>query len=476
MQSGQSVLRDMDTRIDALRAQANATANELGALTARRNAARAQESGTTRELATLRLDLLQANQVASGIDAADQRALALLGQRAQALDVLHAAIASSVERQQALARTRVDCLAERDAAAARVDDAVAAVKAALLATADYQALQAEAERLREMATQARDKATTAAEDRATKRKPYEADKLFMYLWQRRFGFPDDDATALTRVLDQWVARLVGYDGAHRNYRMLLALADHLATHADAQAAAAEAAQARVVVAEDVALDAAGLPALEEALDAAERALAAAEQAIETEEATHRRQIDERAAMAAGTDPYTTEALNLIAAQLGREELAQLRSDAQGTSTPKDDAMVAALANLRAESSQLAVQVGQLEQKQAVVLQQLADAEQLRTRFRSQSYDSSHSEFEDGLAVGALLDRLLRGAVRVNDAWEEVNRHRRVRLPPAVRLPRSSGGGGGFGSGRSSGGFGGGGGFRTGGGVRGGGGFKTGGGF
>ena len=66
--------------------------------------------------------------------------------------------------------------------------------------------------------------------------------------------------------------------------------------------------------------------------------------------------------------------------------------------------------------------------------------------------------------------------RVNDAWEEVNRHRRVRLPPAVRLPRSSGGGGGFGSGRSSGGFGGGGGFRTGGGFRGGGGFKTGGGF
>ena len=86
MQSGQSVLRDMDGRIDALRAQAHALANDLNALTARRNATRAQESGQTRELAMLRLDLLQANQVASGIDAADQRALALLSQRAQALD------------------------------------------------------------------------------------------------------------------------------------------------------------------------------------------------------------------------------------------------------------------------------------------------------------------------------------------------------------------------------------------------------
>ena len=61
MQSGQFVLRDMDGRIDALRAQAHALANDLNALTARRNATRAQESGQTRELAMLRLDLLQAN-------------------------------------------------------------------------------------------------------------------------------------------------------------------------------------------------------------------------------------------------------------------------------------------------------------------------------------------------------------------------------------------------------------------------------
>jgi len=473
MQSGQSVLRDMDSRIDALRAQANAAANELAALTARRNAARAQESGTTRELAKLRLDLLQAQQVAIGIDAADQRALALLEQRAQALDVLNAAIARSAERQQALAATRAQRLAEHDAAALAASDAEQAARDGLLATADHQALQQAAIRAQETATQARDKAGTAALDRDTKRTPYESDKLFMYLWQRRFGFPEYDANALARTLDQWVATLVGYEGAHRNYRMLLALADHLAAHAEMQANLAAEAQSRLIAAEDAALAAAGVPALEALLETAETALAAAEQAIETEETLHRQRLDERAAMAAGTDRYTAEALNLIAAQLGREELAQLRNDAQGTASPNDDALVAALANLRAESGGLSTQVAQMEQQQTLLLKQLADAEQLRTRFRSQSYDSGHSEFEDGLAVGAILDRLLRGAVRVNDAWEEVNRHHRVRLPPVVRIPRSSGGGGfggGFGSGRS------GGGFRTGGGFRGGGGFKTGGGF
>jgi hypothetical protein len=320
MQSGQSVLRDMDGRIDALRAQAHALANDLNALSARRNAVRAQESGQTRELAMLRLDLLQANQVASGFDAADQRALALLSQRAQALDAVNLAIAASETRQQALKAVRGERLAERDAAAARANEAAIAVRTALSATADYQALQAQGAQAAHMAKQARDKATTAAADRETKRAPYERDKLFMYLWQRRFGFPEYSANAMTRTLDQWVARLVGYDGAHRNYRMLLALADHLAAHADAQEAALNDAQSRRVAAEDAALAAAGVPALDDLLDVAEAALMAAEQQIEAEEATHQQQLDERAAMVAGTDPYTTEALNVIAAQLGREEL------------------------------------------------------------------------------------------------------------------------------------------------------------
>lgn len=468
MQSGQSVLRDMDHRIEALRAQTHALASELNALSSRRNAARSQESGQTRELARLRLDLLQANQVVAGIDAADQRALKLLEQRAAALDALNAAISTSEARQQALLATRSARLAERDAAQTRVTEAATAVRTAVAATADYQALKAQAAQAADMARLAREKARVAAEDRALKRQPYEADKLFMYLWQRRFGFPDYAANALTRALDQWVAKLVGYDGAHRNYRMLLALADHLAAHADAQDAAAAGADAALTAAEDAALVAAGVPAFEAALDTAEAALVAAEQAIEAEEAQHQQQLEQRAAMVAGSDSFTTEAVNAIAAQLGREELHQLRNDAQGTATPRDDAMVAALANARAESSQLSEQVARLEQQQTLLLKQLADAEQLRMRFRAQAYDSDNSEFENGLALGAILDRLLRGALRVNDAWEEVNRHHRVRIPPVTRSPRSSGGrGGGFGSG---------GGFRTGGGFRGGGGFKTGGGF
>lgn len=477
MQSGQSVLQDMNTRINALRHQAETLSGTLNALTTQRNAARNAETGQTRDLAKLRLDLLHANQVQSGIDAADRRALELLAQRAATLESLQAAITTSVADQQALTGFRAQRLAEHDAASARLTDVVTQAQASLAATDTYRALQSTSEQATERAHQARTKAATAVEDREHKRKPYEADKLFSYLWQRRFGFPEYSASALSRTLDQWVARLCGYDGAHRNYRMLLALAEHLEAHAVAQEELATSANAGIVAAEDAALDAAGVPALEAQLGTADQALAAAEQAIEAEEAKHKQQLAERAAIAAGTDPLMLEAIGAIAAQLDREDLGQLRSDAAATDTERDDRMIAALAKLRHESCRLAEQIAPLELQQATLLKQLSDGEQMRTRFRAKAYDSSNSEFEDGLAIGRIFDGLLRSAVVLNDAWEQVNRHHRVRLPPVTRSPRSSSGssrGGGFGSG----GFGGGssGGFRSGGGFGGGGGFKTGGGF
>ncbi len=477
MQSGQSVLRDMDARINVLRHQAETLSGSLNALTAQRNAARSAEAVQTRDLAKLRLDLLHANQVQSGIDAADRRALELLAQRAATLVSLNAAIATSVADQQPLTSARAQRLAEHDAASLRLSEVVTETQKTLATTDAYRVLQSASAHAAERAHLARTKSTTAVEDREIKRKPYEADKLFFYLWQRRFGLPDYAGNALTRTLDQWVARLCSYDGAHRNYRMLLALAEHLDAHAVAQESLASSAHADIVAAEDAALEAAGVPVLEAQLDAAATALADAEQAIEAEEAKHRQQLAERGAIAAGTDSLMREAVAVIAAQLDREDLVQLRSDAAVTDSDRDDRMIVALAKMRHESSRLAEQMVPLELQQGTLLKQLADSDQLRSRFRAKAYDSDNSEFDNSLAIGSVFDGLLRGAVVLNDAWEQVNRHHRVRLPPVTRTPRSSSGGssrgGGFGGGSSGGGFRSGGGFGGGGG---GGGFKTGGGF
>jgi hypothetical protein len=78
---------------------------------------------------------------------------------------------------------------------------------------------------------AEEKAAQAEADRAEKRRPYEADPLFMYLWRRRFGTRDYDATNFVRYFDRKVAHLIGYEAARVNYAMLMELPERLREHA-----------------------------------------------------------------------------------------------------------------------------------------------------------------------------------------------------------------------------------------------------
>jgi hypothetical protein len=79
---------------------------------------------------------------------------------------------------------------------------------------------------------AEEKAAQAEADREEKRRPYEADPLFMYLWRRRFGTPGYQAGPLVHSLDRKVAHLIGYEEARVNYAMLMELPQRLREHAE----------------------------------------------------------------------------------------------------------------------------------------------------------------------------------------------------------------------------------------------------
>lgn len=491
---GDNVLRDMSVQINALRSRADELATQLQAMTSEREQSRIAEASRTRELARIRLDLLAANAVESRIDAADRRARELLAARDAAMLRSQADIADAEARVTHATATRDAALAVRDEALAARDALVAATRDAVSARSDYQALQEQAADLGEQAALAHRKAETAAADRAVKRVPYEADRLFMYLWQRRFGFPEYAASPLVRTGDGFVARTIGYDGAARNYRMLLALADHLKAHADAKAEQAADVQAQLLAVEQQALAEAGLSVREEAVTQADAALAQAGQALAATEQALDAALAARAALVAGQDPHSLEAMSVLSAQIGREAIEELSADARATSAGGDDVQVVALAEARDRYAALAPRMAELEQEQQRVLAQITQAEALRTRFRGAAYDGGDSRFDDGFVIGTVLQQLLRGAVQMNDVWREIERHHRrlpSRPPRQRRDDRGRSGrdigvfgdvfggsmGGGIGPfGGSSGGHSGGGGFGTGGGFGGGGGFKTGGGF
>ncbi len=85
---------------------------------------------------------------------------------------------------------------------------------------------------REMLDAAERKAAQAESDLEQKRKPYEADPLFMYLWRRGFGTTRYRSMPFVRYFDRKVARLIGFDDARRNYAVLIDLPVRLREHAE----------------------------------------------------------------------------------------------------------------------------------------------------------------------------------------------------------------------------------------------------
>ncbi|WP_048709586.1 hypothetical protein [Microvirga massiliensis] len=80
--------------------------------------------------------------------------------------------------------------------------------------------------------EAEQKVKQAEADREEKRRPYEADPLFMYLWRRGYGTRSYRANRFARYFDRKVAHLIGFETARINYVMLMQLPIRLREHVD----------------------------------------------------------------------------------------------------------------------------------------------------------------------------------------------------------------------------------------------------
>jgi hypothetical protein len=453
MQRGREILGRIDATVDAARAGAAQAAGALEQARAEHEAAQAAVVAHTLELARLRRDLLASQQVIERIDVGDQRAMALMGSREREVARVAAAIEASLAHQATLAQARAARLAEQEAAQQALAACEARARETLAGSAQAAVLAA-AEAAAAQAGRAAQKAAQAESDRETKRRPYEAEPLFMYLWQRRYRFPEYRANALVRALDGWVARLCGYEQAHRDYRMLLDLADRLRAHADRLGEDARQRTAAANAMAEQSLVDAGVAPLREALESARGRCTAAEQALQGEEARHAALIEQRARFAAGEDPLSREALTVLQARMQAEGIDSLLADARSTASPRDDRMVERLADLRAAADAAGRRVAGLLAAQQAALARTHEVESLRQRYRSRGYDGSGSAFLGGLVVGTLLDGLLSGSVQASEAWSTIERHQRFEPDPAAW-------------GGDAGGLGDGGGFETGGGFDGG---------
>ncbi|WP_425645305.1 hypothetical protein [Agrobacterium leguminum] len=240
---------------------------------------RAEQADLFRSLARIRLDALRQNQVIGPLDEAERQALAVLKDQQERLDAMST-------RKQALLSELSAVEADRQEKARRMTQAADAITAFREATerrmSDDVTWQAQAATLSGLAAQAEaaeEKAKRSETDRDEKSKPYLADALFVYLWERGYGTSTYRGGPLARYGDGYVARVVNYEPARQNYFTLTEIPKRLREHADRLKADVDAEQDKLTAIERAALEADGISGLEGSHRKAEDALKEAEKVI-----------------------------------------------------------------------------------------------------------------------------------------------------------------------------------------------------
>jgi hypothetical protein len=427
MTSGRDALHQIDASIAEAR-RALARASDAAATDARLIADLDQRQiGIYQRLAELRIVELMSDAPTNGaLGVADERAAALIGRHDGALAGMAAARDAAARELERLEADRVSAEAAVEDAIAAHDKAAAATRARLEGDAAWRAKADAIEEFNAMAARAEQKLAVAREDRKQKGAAYEADPLFQYLRDRKFGARDYRAFPLFAMLDGWVAGLIKYRDHRLNYERLLEIPERLAEHVDRlKEKAAETTDALAAM-ERQALEADGVGRLRDAASAARAKVEALDAAIATAEENHTKLADEAAAAAAGKAGPLAEARDIIAGALSRVALPDLRVLAAESATPEDDRLVDSLIGVRRQRMEIEEARAAASAALDRQARSLSDLEALRRRFKSARFDSPYSEFSGRDIVAVLLSEFLRGALSRDDLWRRIERGHRTR--------------------------------------------------
>ncbi len=340
MWTGRQTLGSIESAIAKLHREESQLDAALRSAVGESERLRKERGEALRELARVKLDEMAAGRLVENLDAGERRA-------AQLLEDYRQRIASIAERRESFLEEVEKAQAQRDTAAKKVEEALDVVEAVrddvegrVKAQPAWQEAKAVNDAADAIATEAEKKASLSEADLGAKRKPYDDDPLFIYLWQRGFGTGRYNAGNVTRMMDRMVADFVGFGQVRANYAALIDIPLRLREHAATKRAAANERLTALSQVERRAMVEAGIEPKERVLAAAREELAAADKALEEKHGQLRKLDEERGTLVSdGLNPAYEEALTTIALADSKDHLAALYLEARRTPTGSDDAIV-----------------------------------------------------------------------------------------------------------------------------------------
>jgi len=423
---------------------------------------RTEQAGLFKSLARIRLDALEQNQILGSLDEAERNALSAIEDQQKKLEALS-------KRRETLLAELSEARDERAEKAKKVAEAAEATgdleEATQKRMAEDLAWQAQAAKVSGAEARAKaadEKAEQSEADRDEKSKPYLADPLFVYLWERGYGTSTYRGGPIARLGDGYVARTVRYEPARQNYFTLTEIPKRLREHADRLKAEVAEEEERLTAIERAALEADGIEDRETAHRKAAEDLQDVDRRI-AESESENAALEHQRSVLLGDDGRQGMAgvLAELAESMQREDLRVLLRDALETPTSEDERIVRRLQSIESELARHAEQADEARRTSIELARKRAEIERSRDDFRRSGYERQGGGFSNDKLIGDVIGGIIGGMLSSRELGDALRSGYR---PGGNRssLP-SRPGGGIFGGGSRSGG-GSGGGFRTGGGF------------
>jgi hypothetical protein len=422
--SSRDALAEVENAIAGVRGNENRLAAVLASAAGEAERQRKQLADSFKGLALIRLDALMRNEVVGDLDAAERRALDLLRTHKAKLDQLlirHGGAQSAVVAAEADHRAKTAAV---EAAGEPIKTMQTEVASKLASDTGWTAQQARVTDAANIAKAADDKAKQSESDLGEKRKPYEADPLFMYLWKRKFATADYKAGNFARTIDRWVARLVGYDTARPNYTLLNEIPVRLREHATDLAKRVEDEDGRLEQIERAALMDAGILGLETKLATAQADLKAATEALAKAQASLASLDQERTKLLDEGDRRAhDEALAVLSQSIAREDLQTMYREARTTRTTDDDRLVQQIELTQNAIAKAEAEVGKIRDEAREIARRRSELEGVRDKVRAKNYDGPWGQFQvnNNDMLAELIGGIVRGAIQGAVLWDVFDR-------------------------------------------------------
>jgi hypothetical protein len=426
MWTGTSALKNIDQTLQTIRNDVVRLDAELSRFTDNLADNQRQRFKIIGDIATVRLVEIERGELQSELSSADNRAAKLLQQRQIALSLLNQEIDTHNQQIVDTEQLRNDQLELVNEASQQIVDTEAKVQEQLKDDVGYLAKLDKARAAESIALEANEKVEDAQSDMAEKAVPYQADSLFMYLWERHYATTKYKAGLFARFMDGFVAKTINYEPARVNFWNLTEIPKRLAEHAASVTQLADDQHMAVQQFEINGLEKAGLRELESKLDGQRQQLDGQDDDLEIYEAQLNDKLEQRAKYVAGEDQYIVQSLTQLTDALDHQDLKSIHSYVLATNSPTDDQLVIELQGVDARIDALTEGLSDVRGLHDKKLGRLKELEYVRRDFKNSRFDDVRSGFANESLLVGVLGQFLQGVVNGSDLWRVIKRNQRYR--------------------------------------------------